>query len=436
MAAYGKGVNAFINQKDGGDAQISRSRQFANSLKVGKVAATSSQPAPEYTSNHGGARNTLPSPQYLPHKPAVNDRNGQGGGVFDQDNTLTSTELESTEGNVDIQALNDSRTYGNTAYEAEEEYRQDDVPTHGRNGYNNYQQEANIGGQNSRQIKVTSMTNPDLARQGPSRKLSPAISTEAKPGNTHGKTGISGRFQNAKRIQQQPMTLEHRPHTEPTNAQLEVMSRKRSMPSHAEHFPQPQHKQEEASFPSDDDGSDIESASDDAQPVQEPPISQEPDLSPYHNDDSLIEMSFSDLKNESWDEDPNTKSLPNRTSPPSSPPLTESEESRTLEQRFVHIIKKYSGKTEDPQHIAEQSTFFSSLPLDEWDEAGDLFIGRFGDIMNKLKNARQAKRQLFAKAEQELEERERLIKGKSGFLDERLGKMRTGGIGVLQGNVL
>jgi hypothetical protein len=96
----------------------------------------------------------------------------------------------------------------------------------------------------------------------------------------------------------------------------------------------------------------------------------------------------------------------------------------TLEDRLEHL------RTSEPDN---QFSFFAHMPLDQWDQSGDWFLGRFGDIMSELKDARRAKRDVSKAFEEELATREEAVRGKAEGIQEVLRQMRAGGEGVLKG---
>lgn len=62
-----------------------------------------------------------------------------------------------------------------------------------------------------------------------------------------------------------------------------------------------------------------------------------------------------------------------------------------------------------------QTDFFASLNIDEWEEAGDWFLDRFGDTIKALKNVRREKRQAARALEDEIEQRETHVSKKACF---------------------
>ncbi|KAI6804812.1 hypothetical protein KC367_g2090 [Hortaea werneckii] len=81
----------------------------------------------------------------------------------------------------------------------------------------------------------------------------------------------------------------------------------------------------------------------------------------------------------------------------------------------------------------EQAKFFASLTIDDWEQAGDWFLDRFGDVMKRLKEARQEKREAAKRFEDEVEHRHDAVSKKRKLTDDALSEMKTSGALVLQG---
>ncbi|RMX99598.1 hypothetical protein D0868_09456 [Hortaea werneckii] len=81
----------------------------------------------------------------------------------------------------------------------------------------------------------------------------------------------------------------------------------------------------------------------------------------------------------------------------------------------------------------DQAEFFASLTIDNWEQAGDWFLDRFGDLMKRLKEARREKREAAKRFEDEVEHRHDAVSKKRKLADDALGEMKTSGAMVLQG---
>ena len=81
----------------------------------------------------------------------------------------------------------------------------------------------------------------------------------------------------------------------------------------------------------------------------------------------------------------------------------------------------------------DQAKFFASLTIDDWEQAGDWFLDRFGDLMKRLKEARREKREAAVRFEDEVEHRHDVVSKKRKLTEDALGEMKTSGALVLQG---
>lgn len=88
------------------------------------------------------------------------------------------------------------------------------------------------------------------------------------------------------------------------------------------------------------------------------------------------------------------------------------------------------------QHFAtmsaeQQADMFANMPISEWEEAGDWFMDRFMEVMQKMKAARKEKRAISEKFEKELGERERAIEAATATVEEKLDSMKAQGQALL-----
>ncbi|KAI7066199.1 hypothetical protein KC365_g13308 [Hortaea werneckii] len=72
----------------------------------------------------------------------------------------------------------------------------------------------------------------------------------------------------------------------------------------------------------------------------------------------------------------------------------------------------------------DQAEFFASLTIDDWEQAGDWFLDRFGDLMKRLKEARREKREAAKRFEDEVEHRHDAVSKKRKLTDDALGEMK------------
>ncbi|KAK0290428.1 hypothetical protein LTR91_012108 [Friedmanniomyces endolithicus] len=97
------------------------------------------------------------------------------------------------------------------------------------------------------------------------------------------------------------------------------------------------------------------------------------------------------------------------------------------------------GSLEHKMHAAsamvpeDQARFLGTLDINQWEEAGDWFLSRFGETMGKLKSTRQEKRQAACAFEDEIERRHSTVSKKRRVTEDALGEMKASGAMVLQG---
>ena len=136
----------------------------------------------------------------------------------------------------------------------------------------------------------------------------------------------------------------------------------------------------------------------------------------------LSTMDYTTLATESFDHIPSlpaetlskTHNLPANTLP--------------LRERLHHI---YPDKThKDKAHRAR--IFFASLPIEQYEECGDLLLDGFKDIMERLKQARQQKRKAARGMEEEVARREEWVRRKRGVLEVELTRLKSSGTAVVK----
>jgi hypothetical protein len=132
--------------------------------------------------------------------------------------------------------------------------------------------------------------------------------------------------------------------------------------------------------------------------------------------EELQSMKYSQLDGEDFDHDPKlvAGAIPQE--------LAES----SLEELLTHFAA---------QPTEAQINLFKGIPIDKWEQSGDWFLDRFGDLITKFKEARKAKRETARMFEEELAAREAAVRAKTEETKENLDQMRAGGEGVLRGRV-
>ncbi|KAK4240358.1 extracellular mutant protein 11-domain-containing protein [Achaetomium macrosporum] len=134
-----------------------------------------------------------------------------------------------------------------------------------------------------------------------------------------------------------------------------------------------------------------------------------------YDDAELHAMSYADLHKQAFDFDPQAAALQQTAVPPAG---------GSIEERLEHYKNKGS---------MDQHEFFTRISIDEWDEAGDWFLAQFGGIMQRLKQARKAKRQLVQQFEDEIAAREEAVRSKIDGIGRTLEDLKQEGQTMMQG---
>ncbi|MDI1488803.1 MAG: hypothetical protein OHK93_008079 [Ramalina farinacea] len=132
--------------------------------------------------------------------------------------------------------------------------------------------------------------------------------------------------------------------------------------------------------------------------------------------DDLSRMSYSRLKGESFDLIPGVVAGPAEL-------LSAAELVDSLKQILSHQRHGQEGK--------KGRAFFATLSIDQYEECGDLIIEGFKDILGKFKDARQQKRSLTQKFEEQVHRRQHIIGAKQNSIEKDLKTMRHNGSGLI-----
>ncbi|KAI9830671.1 MAG: hypothetical protein M1826_004500 [Phylliscum demangeonii] len=143
-------------------------------------------------------------------------------------------------------------------------------------------------------------------------------------------------------------------------------------------------------------------------PAPAPPHTPELDYPPT----ILHTMSYADLANQAFDEQPN----------PAPSILPPSHQHSALPQQLAHVLSL---------PVAQQRLFFGSLPAGRWEECGDWFVEQFTALMAQMRAARRAKRDVALAFEQEMARREKVVRALAEGYDATLEDMKRGGRGLL-----
>lgn len=136
-----------------------------------------------------------------------------------------------------------------------------------------------------------------------------------------------------------------------------------------------------------------------------------------YDDTALQEMNFEDLQNEPFDYDP-TKEVPQSPAKPSGDNLSDR-------------LKFYGEKDE-----GSQAQLFTQMSLRDWEDSGDWFLEQFGDVVRKMKETRQAKRQIVEQFESEVSKREEAVRNKKESIDRKLSKLKNDSFAMMKGKEL
>lgn len=132
-------------------------------------------------------------------------------------------------------------------------------------------------------------------------------------------------------------------------------------------------------------------------------------------DEALTTMTFSALKAQPFDFDPSSAPTGGGGPIPSDQPQD--------------LSTKLDQRRQLPEH--EQKQLFASMPIEEWEEAGDWFLDQFGALMQKMRDARREKRRVIGTFEDEAERREEEVRKRSEGLERKLARMRQDGMKVI-----
>ena len=142
-----------------------------------------------------------------------------------------------------------------------------------------------------------------------------------------------------------------------------------------------------------------------------------------HSPDQLSSMTFQQLNNEPF-------SLAS-DAPWTSP--VQGLSNGTLAEKMDYVLNGL--KDDDTKHMHRRA-FFSSIPIEQYEECANLMIRRFGDIMSKFTEARRQRRRFAKDFEEEVARREDCVRGKTSAVEKDLGRLKRGGEEVMRGGTL
>ena len=107
--------------------------------------------------------------------------------------------------------------------------------------------------------------------------------------------------------------------------------------------------------------------------------------------------------------------------------------SGTLAEKMGYVLEKLK---DDDAKLMQRRAFFSSLPIEQYEECANLMIRRFSDIMSKFTEARRQRRRFAKDFEEEVARREDCVRGKTSAVNKDLGRLKRGGEEVVRGGTL
>lgn len=149
---------------------------------------------------------------------------------------------------------------------------------------------------------------------------------------------------------------------------------------------------------------------------------------------TLTAMSFQELNTQSFDIDPRAPAISNIGPSVQSFQNDQPPPADTTEAKISHLLSTLSTpspSTNSDVDLTAATSFFSTLPLAEWEEAGDDLLSRFSDLLAKTKAARQERRNVATRFEMEIQKRYEDVEEKRVGLDRTMQSMRGGAQGVL-----
>ncbi|KAI1409579.1 extracellular mutant protein 11-domain-containing protein [Hypoxylon sp. FL1857] len=135
---------------------------------------------------------------------------------------------------------------------------------------------------------------------------------------------------------------------------------------------------------------------------------------PDYDDGTLAGMDYAELKNEAFDFDPAQAEAQSAIGPPRG----------TLSEKLDIFLDKEQ---------ASQMEFFSKMSVNDWETSGDWFLERFGEVMQRLRDARRTKRTIIQDFENEIAERDEAVRNKIQGIDRTLAELRSEGEGMMLG---
>ncbi len=139
-----------------------------------------------------------------------------------------------------------------------------------------------------------------------------------------------------------------------------------------------------------------------------------------YDDKTLSSMSYQDLAQESFDTGPSPTELGDPTL----------RDESTLKEKLLHL---HSLEKPREQLQSLRQGFFSSLPIEQYEECGDLMAEQFSQIILRFKQARQQKRSIAREFEDEVTVRQEAVEKRKMAVTKDLARLKRAGQDVVQG---
>lgn len=82
--------------------------------------------------------------------------------------------------------------------------------------------------------------------------------------------------------------------------------------------------------------------------------------------------------------------------------------------------------------VSQERSFLASLPMDEYEECGDIMVERFSGFVKTFKTARQQRRKIAKEFEDEIAKREERVRDKINAFEKDLNRLKSGGEDVVR----
>ncbi len=142
-----------------------------------------------------------------------------------------------------------------------------------------------------------------------------------------------------------------------------------------------------------------------------------PDLD--YTPSQLSSMTYDRLSSESFDNDPH--------SPENNIPETLADAPLAQKLKYAFDLKRHE------KQLLQRRQVFSSMTFAQYEECGNLLIDKLGEIMIRYRETRQQKRKVAKDFEDEVARREEYVRGKKEVVDGDFRRLRRAGEDVVRG---